>query len=359
MNRRKFLTTVGAAASALPVGAFLGRSSAAASKPKIKIGQIGTGHAHANGVFRSLREVIDDYEIVGVVENDPKLREKMADVYSGIPSLTEEQLLNTPGLQAVVIETEVHDLLPTAKRCIEAGMHIHLDKPPGESYSDYKSMMDDATQRKLTVQMGYIYRYRAPFQFCYEAVRKGWFGDIFEVHSVMSKKVGSASRKKLAQFAGGSMFEIGCHVIDATIKVLGRPHKVTPYLRQTHPDRDSLVDNQLVVLEYPNAIASIRSALVEYQGQHRRQFTVCGEHGTFDLRPSGGTQFRLALERPQGKYETGYQDVTLRPGPRGFITAFRNLAALIREEKENDYPPEHDLAVHEATLLASGYSISP
>ena len=36
-----------------------------------------------------------------------------------------------------------------------------------------------------------------------------------------------------------------------------------------------------------------------------------------------------------------------------------NLAALIREEKENDYPPEHDLAVHEATLLASGYSVSP
>jgi predicted dehydrogenase len=353
LNRRRFLAA-GAAASALSLGAMLQRS-AAAGKKKIKIGQIGTGHGHSRTVFSSLREVTDDYEIVGVVENDPVLRDELGGSYQGVSLVSEEQLLNTPGLQAVVVETEVRDLLPTAVRCVNAGMHIHLDKPPGESVPEYKALLDDATRKNLTVQMGYIYRYHPAFQFCYRAVREGWFGDVFEVRGVMSKKIGAASRTQLAEFAGGSMFEIGCHVIDAIVKVLGKPHKITPFVRRTYPERDSLADNQLAVFEYPGATASLRSSLIEYQGGSRRQFTVCGNLGTFDLRPLGGTEFRLALEKPREGYKTGYQDITLPSGPRGFVSAFRDLAAIIRGEKETDYPPAHDLAVHEAVLLASGY----
>ncbi len=357
IHRRHFLSAAAAGVAAFPLAARGARGADAAKKPKIKIGQIGTGHAHARGVFSSLREVADDFDIIGVVENDPQRREALGGAYQGVRLISEEQLLNTPGLQAVVVETEVRDLLPTAKRCVRAGMHVHLDKPPGESLAEYKQLLDDATRQQIVVQMGYIYRYHPAFQFCFRAVSEGWLGDVFEVHGVMSKKVGPESRRKLAEFAGGSMFEIGCHVIDAIVTVLGPPQKVTPFVRRTHPDRDTLADNQLAVFDYPNATAALRSSLIEYAGGQRRQFTVCGEYGTFDLRPLGGTSFRLALERPRGGFKKGYQDVTLPTRRRGFVGDFRNLAALIRGEKENDYPPEHDLAVHEAVLRASGYDV--
>ena len=42
--------------------------------------------------------------------------------YQGLPWLTEEQLLNADGLQAVAVETEVKDLIPTAARCVAAGL---------------------------------------------------------------------------------------------------------------------------------------------------------------------------------------------------------------------------------------------
>ena len=132
-----------------------------ARAPKIRIGQIGTGHAHAGGVFKSLLQVRDHFDVVGVVENDPERRKKLGGSYQGIPLITEEQLLSTPGLKAVVVETEVEHLVPTAQRCIDAGMHIHLDKPPGETYQAYKALQDEAARRKLTIQMGYIYRYRS------------------------------------------------------------------------------------------------------------------------------------------------------------------------------------------------------
>ena len=355
VDRRNFMTGATAAAACLPLATSTAR--AVARKDKIKIGQIGTGHAHASGVFRQLKQVTDDYELVGIVENDAQRRKALGDAYQGVKLISEEQLLNTPGLQAVVVETEVQDLLPTARRCVAAGMNIHLDKPAGENLADFRQLLDEVGHRKLHLQMGYIYRYHTAFQFCYRAVADGWLGDVFEVHAVMSKKVGPESRRYLSRFAGGSMFEIGCHVIDALVRVLGKPERTTPYARQTHPDRDPLVDNQLAVFDYPKAIASIRSALVEYDGGQRRQFTVCGEFGTFDLRPLGGHKFRLALEKPRGKYQTGYQDVTIPKGPGIFISAFRDMAAVIRGEKENDYPLAHELAVHETMLRASGYSV--
>jgi len=354
IDRRHFLSTAGAACLSMAA------SSSGASivkKEKIKIGQIGTGHAHASGVFSQLSQVADDYELVGIVENDRERRKSLGDSYQGVKLISEEQLLNTKGLQAVVVETEVQDLLPTARRCVEAGMNIHLDKPAGENLPDFKKLIDEVARRKLHLQMGYIYRYHPAFQFCYQAVADGWLGDVFEVHAVMSKKVGAASRKHLSRFAGGSMFEIGCHVIDLMVRVLGKPDKTTPYARKTHPDRDALVDNQLAAFDYPEAIASIRSALIEYDGHRRRQFTVCGEFGTFDLRPLAGNSFRLTLERPQGKYKTGYQDVTVPKGPGIFISAFRDMAAVLRSEKESDYPLSHELDVHETILRASGYKV--
>ena len=355
VDRRKFLTATGAAAAGLTLATSAVQAST--GKPKIKIGQIGTGHAHARGVFSELLRVTDDFEVVGIVENDPKRRQALGDEYQGVKLITEEQLLNTSGLRAVVIETEVPDLLPTAGRCVEAGMNIHLDKPAGENLIDFQNLLDEVARRQLHLQMGYIYRYRSAFQFCYQAVADGWLGDVFEVHAVMSKKVGGASRKNLSRFAGGSMFEIGCHVIDAMIRVLGKPQTTTAFSRQTHPDQDLLVDNQVAVFDYENAIASIRSSLIEYGGHERRQFTVCGEYGTFDLRPLSGDSFRLALERPQGEYKTGYQDVTVPQGEGIFVRAFQDMAAVLREEKDNDYSLEHELAVHETVLRASGYEI--
>jgi predicted dehydrogenase len=139
LNRRTYLAGTAAAGLSLAVSTGQETEVAATQPPKIKIGQIGTGHAHASGVFKQLKQVTDDYELIGIVENDPKRRRALGDVYQGVKLISEEQLLNTPGLQAVVVETEVQDLLPTANRCIDTGMHIHLDKPAGENLRDFKT----------------------------------------------------------------------------------------------------------------------------------------------------------------------------------------------------------------------------
>src|SRR5216110_351038 len=136
LTRRDLLSATVGAAAAMPLLC----SNADDKKPRIKIGQIGVGHAHATklAVFRES----PDYEVVGVVEPDKELRERAKEqpAFRDGPWMTEEQLLNVPGLAAVMVETRVRDLLVTAQRCIGAGKHIGLDKPAGDSLPQYKKL---------------------------------------------------------------------------------------------------------------------------------------------------------------------------------------------------------------------------
>jgi len=326
---------------------------------KIRIGQIGTGHAHASGKMAAMRRS-PDFEVVGVVEPDPQRRaaaERDA-AYRGVMWLTEEQLLNAEGLQAVAVETEVCDLLPTAERCIAAGGHIHLDKPAGESLPHFRRIIEEAARKRLTVQMGYMFRYNPAFQLCYRAVREGWLGEVFELHTVISKTLPAAERRGLARYPGGTMFELGCHVIDSVVAILGRPDRVTAFGRHSAKLDDGLLDNQLAVFDYPNATATVRSALMEVEGFQRRQFVVCGDKGTVDIRPLEPPALRLALDEPRGGFRKGCQDVPL-PAYTRYDDDFADLAKIIRGEKEADFLPSHDLAVQEAVLLASGLRPEP
>ncbi len=354
MNRRKFNKILGGSTFLLAAS----KNAGTQAKKKIKIGQIGTSHAHAAGKMRTLRKLDDLYEVVGIVENDDR-QEAIArkqQVYQDIPWMTEAQLLNMEDLDAVAVETAVTDLVPTALRCIEAGVHVHLDKPAGETLSTFRKLLDMAYRKNLEVQMGYMFRYNPAFQLCYKAVREGWLGDIFELHGVISKKIDADRRRELAKYEGGSMFELGCHLIDSMVYVLGKPIKVTPYMRRTNP-QDNLTDNQLAVCEYSVATTSIRSTLVEPFGVKRRQFVVCGTEGTVEIRPLEPPKLLLALTKPKGEYEKGYQEVELEPMEGRYHGDFIDLAKIIRNEKEPDFSPQHNLNVQETVLRASGLPV--
>ena len=66
------------------------------------------------------------------------------EVYKGLKWMTAEELLATRGLEAVAVETDGFELVPTALRCAEHGLHIHMDKPGGESLPDSEDCWNSA-----------------------------------------------------------------------------------------------------------------------------------------------------------------------------------------------------------------------
>jgi len=325
----------------------------ASSKTPIRIGQIGVGHAHASklGVYRKSA----DYEVVGVVEPDASLRKRAeADpTYRDLPWMTQEQLLNTPGLQAVLIETRVKDSLTAAEAAVAAGKHIHLDKPAGADFAHFRRIVEAARAKNLLIQMGYMFRYNPGVRLLNEVRREGWLGELFEAHAVMSKVVGAGERKPLADFSGGILFELGCHVIDLVVGQLGKPEQVAAYAQHVSPLADGLVDNMLAVFTYPKALASVKSSAQEVGGFERRHLTVCGTEGTFHIQPLDNPSVRVTFARPHGDYKAAYQDIAL-PKYSRYIDDAADMARVIRGEKPTDFPYQHDLDVQETVLRASG-----
>jgi len=359
ITRREFLrngSKIAGAGIIASAASDLAAKSLFADKPggRVRIGQIGTAHPHADGKIETIRKLKNHFELVGVVEPDPARRKDAVkeDEFKGVRWMSEQELLSTRDLDAVAVETEVSRLVPTARRCVQAGLHIHLDKPPGRSLKAFKELLNQAQSKRLHIQLGYMFRYNPAFKFCFEAVRKGWLGEIFEVHGVISKTIGDDRRKRLAKEGTGSMYLLGCHLIDALVAVLGEPSKVTPYSRQTRSPADKLVDNQLAVFEYAKATATIRSALVEVDGFNRRQFVVCGDKGTVDIRPLEPPKLKLALEEPRPNYKEGYQQVKLPAMTGRYDKQLAEFARIVRGEKEPDFSHAHDIAVHESLLRA-------
>lgn len=352
-HRREVLKQMATvSAGALLAGAG-GPRVAHAAAPKIKIGQIGVGHAHSSKL--EVYRASPDYEVLGIVEPDVELRGRaeQEEPFRGLPWMSQQQLLETPGLQAVLVETRVRDLLDTAEACVAAGKHVHLDKPAGQSLAQYQKILDAAASKNLMVQMGYMYRYNPAIVMLHDFLKRGWLGEPFEVHTVMSKVIPRERRPELAEYPGGIMFELGCHIIDLTVGVLGAPQKVTAYPRHSLAADDTLLDNMLAVFEYPKATATVKSSAIEIDGGDRRHFVVCGTEGTFHIQPLDDPRARVTLSQKRGDYPRGYQDVTFPKFTR-YTADAADMARVIRGEKTCDFSYQHDLAVQTALLQACG-----
>lgn len=350
MRRRTFLQNTLAVAAA----SSSSRAVADVKLPKLKIGQIGTGHSHAAGKMDAIRSLAETYEVVGIVESDEALRAKAekSPTYSGLAWLDESALLARADVPVVAVETRMQDAAATAARAIAAGKHIHLDKPGSFVHADYKSMRLEAERRGLTVQMGYMLRYNPAFELLFRAAREGWFGEILEIDCMMGKQASADMRREMAGYPGGGLFELACHIVDAVVGVLGKPTEVHAF---STPSRDDQIkDNQLAVLVYPKATATIRCDHADPFGGPRRQFNVTGTKGTMEIRPLESGKCKLMLSEPHDKFRKGEQTLELEVPKSRYAAEFADLAKVVRGEKSLAWNAAHDVAVHETVLRASG-----
>ncbi|MCA9150267.1 MAG: gfo/Idh/MocA family oxidoreductase, partial [Planctomycetales bacterium] len=138
------------------------------------------------------------------------------------------------------------------------------------------------------------------------------------------------------------------------IQILGKPAHVTAHSQHASSQHnDILRDNMLAVLDYPNAIATVKSSAMEVEGFARRHLTVCGTHGTFHIQPLDDPAVRISLDQPRGKYQRGVQDIAL-PTYRRYVGDAADMARVLRGEKQSDFSYAHDLLVQETLLLACG-----
>ena len=336
-------------------------------KERVKIAQIGICHEHAAGKIVSLKRLPEVFEIVGVVNDmeiskTPRCGTPGLDPYKDLRWMTEEEVLNTPDLDAVVVEVPNNDLVPVALRCMERNLPMHMDKPAGEDPALYRKLLDGCRERNLPFQMGYMFRGNPAFQFCIRAIREKLLGEVFEIEADMNHCYGGEEYQEyIGKFPGGIMYNLGCHLIDFVVAGMGRPENVTPFLHSAPGYPASIRNNCMAVLEYPHAIVTLRSCSKDTANTQGRRIRIAGTDGSivfspverFDGRP---VEIALSLKKDSGGFPAGEHTLRFQPQTDRYANQLIELAKIIRGEMKNPCTYEHDYLVHEVTLAAAGYT---
>lgn len=324
----------------------------------VGVALLGTRHAHAAGKMAVLRAA-DKWKVIGACEPDDEARaaRMQESLYRDVAWLAEEELLAHPEVQVVAVEGEVFENLAFARRSIEAGKHIHFDKPAGSCLAEFAAIVEEATEAGLIIQMGYMFRYNPAFCFVFRAKEEGWLGDIFSVRGRMSTSIPSAeTRERLARYPGGMMFELGCHLLDAVVHLLGSPTDVQGHLRHDAAFADDLADNTVAVFHFEKAMATLEVAAMEVEPFPRRRFEVYGTQGSIVIEPLEPPQVVACFASPPEGHPSGWHSVEM-PEYRRYEDDLDELADCVREGRPLSYTGDHDLAVQRALLQASGVAV--
>jgi predicted dehydrogenase len=148
---------------------------------------------HCDGCrIEVVRTLVDDGDIVVVkkqseAKNGDMVAARQASKKKPRTYGDYREMLRRPDVDAVVFATiaAARDKLVIA--ALQAGKHVHLEKPPAARLADIQAVVALAREKKLLLQTGFMWRYNPGFLAIFEAARKGWLGDVFLVRGFISQ----------------------------------------------------------------------------------------------------------------------------------------------------------------------------
>ena len=204
-------------------------------KPAIRMAQYGTKHAHARGVL-SVMLADSEVDVTGVFEPDAERRIQLEQAgekpWSEVNWYDDpSEFLDDPTITAVASEGSNAESLDHTDAIIDAGKHAFYDKPAGDDYGRFESIVARAKEKSLLIQMGYMFRYHDGFERILSWANSGVLGHLFSVRAHISTSIPNEYRAALAEFKGGVFYDLAGHVIDLVVYILGRPKEVTSFMQ--------------------------------------------------------------------------------------------------------------------------------
>jgi predicted dehydrogenase len=319
----------------------------------MRMAQYGTGHGHASGKWAAMRKN-PDVELVGIYEPDPSRRNR--------PQYGEtrwyasaDEMLGDATIEAVAVEGFNHESLGQALEVAAAGKHLWYDKPAGDDWPGFLALTAALRERKLYLQMGYMLRYHDAFQRVAEWTRGGELGAVFQVRAHFSTNIpvesAANSRRLISRHRGGMLYDLGGHMLDQVCWLLGRPQRVTSFLRNdATPELPHFADNTLGVFEFARAIATVDIAAMEPRPMARR-FEVYGTKASAVLLEPFEPGGRIRFVR-----DGAGEELIETAAPSRQELYERELVAFlgVLGGAAPDRPPEHEVLVQETLLRATG-----
>jgi predicted dehydrogenase len=122
---------------------------------KLRAAVIGVGYL---GNFHAQKyAALEDVELIGVVDVNPDNASKVAGSL-GVAAYTDyREVLDRVNLVSVVVPTEQHHAV--TRDCLEAGVHVLVEKPITRTTAEAQELIDCAAARGRVLQVGHLERF--------------------------------------------------------------------------------------------------------------------------------------------------------------------------------------------------------
>lgn len=123
----------------------------------LPVGVIGAGHL--GSLHAKMYAGIATARLVGVVDADESRAKSVADLYGATPFRTVDELLGM--VRAVSIATPTISHCEIARRAIERGVHVLIEKPITSTIEEAKLLVGLAAANGVKIQVGHIERFNS------------------------------------------------------------------------------------------------------------------------------------------------------------------------------------------------------
>lgn len=328
----------------------------------LKLAMLGMWHVHADGIVRQVAAHPDEFALVGFCDPDPAVvavqSRRWQDQIPGFRIFDTPEELLRQNLDGVVVEGRVSQNLDLAMRALDAGFPVLLEKPAGIDLDEHHRLIHLANRKRLHVQMIYLFRYMSAVQEMLARAKRGELGQIYEFRGRLPKDLNLYQEyvRDLGVYPGGIFFEMAGHLVDMMVAMIGRPRKVHPFLTHHHAaEPQSFIDHGIALFEFDRAFGIVEVPALEIVSNTRR-IEVYGTRGACIIPHLGSGHLGNNPVQPIEVFTAEKSDWQRLEPPAATlqISDLREFAAVIAGKKEPDFTPDHDLAVQEALLTASG-----
>jgi predicted dehydrogenase len=208
--------------------------------------------------------------------------DEAAQAYPGIRILrTVDEAFSDSSISLIVVGTPNETHYELAKKALEAGKHVVIDKPFAATSEQARELIELARAKKLVLAPFHNRRWDGDFLTVRKILDSGELGRVvtFESHFDRFRPLPrEATWKEAGNAANGMLFDLGPHLVDQALAVFGTPESITASVRR---DRDTteIEDAFDIVLHYPRLQAICRTTMLAAEPAPR--FLIHGTLGSF------------------------------------------------------------------------------
>ena len=144
----------------------------------LNIGVIGYGYWGPN-VVRNFHNN-PNASVVSVCDLSVKSLERVHRIYPSIETTTDPaDILNNPSVDAVAIVTPISQHFPLAKRALESGKHVFVEKPFTRRASEAEQLIELADRKNLRIMVDHTFLFNGAVRKIRELIDSGTLGNLY------------------------------------------------------------------------------------------------------------------------------------------------------------------------------------